>query len=87
MQCEIFFFKKCLEFNDSCQYGHVLVAGLTNSMKFFTRNSNLMSLMYCSKDFGLNKDWRFLLEVDSEELLSTCETQGTLLSSLVLFVV
>jgi hypothetical protein len=43
--------------------------------------------MYCSKDFGLSKDWRFLLEIDSEELLSTCEAQGTLLSSLVLFVV
>jgi hypothetical protein len=43
--------------------------------------------MYCSKDFGLSMDRSFLLEVDSEELLSTSETQGTLLSSLVLFVV
>ena len=36
---------------------HISHSGLTNSMKKkFTGNSNLMSLMYCSKDFGLNKD-------------------------------
>jgi len=46
MQCEIFFFKKCLEFNDSCQYGHVLVAGLTTSMIFLLEI--LISCPWCT---------------------------------------
>jgi hypothetical protein len=34
-----------------------------------TRNSNLVSLMYCGRDFGLIKDWRFQLVV---KLVVTC---------------
>jgi hypothetical protein len=61
-----------------------------------TGNSNVVFLMYHSRDFGLLKDWRFQLVV---KLVVTCafksmkncwgpviETQGILLTSLDLFV-